>query len=135
MRLPVSHGFLVRSSVSRLLAHALAAWALGAVLLIVLIVVFPTSVASVLYTAGAPGLAVLVAVHYFRSDAADEPLVTAFAFTAVAGVLDLIVAGGGRDESALLDPSFGFGLSLMLIFGVTGLAGELVPSPAGPRTR
>jgi hypothetical protein len=124
MRVPVTDLFLVRSSLLRLLAHALAAWALCAVLLGVLLASFERTVASALFTLGAPALTGLIAALYFRGSGGGEPIVGAIGFTAVAVVLDALLAA--RVAAQLLDPAFGFVLPLLLVFGTTGLTGELV---------
>ncbi len=127
MRVHLNAGVLARTSLSRLLTHALTAWALTAVLLVVLVSTIEGLVASVLYVLGAPALSGLVAAHYarHRPDAAD-PLVTAFFFTAVAATLDLMAGALVAGRLALFDPVVGLGIPLTLIFGATGLAGELV---------
>lgn len=128
MRVPVSHELVARHSVSRVLFHAFAAGALSAVLLLILDSVFRLPVASALYLAGAPAVSALVAAHYFWRGEAEEPLIAAISFTGVAAVLDLVLAAIARGRIELLDPAFSFGLPLMLVFGTTGLTGELVPT-------
>ena len=54
-------------------------------------------------------------------------MVTAIAFTAVAGSMDLAMATIARGRFELVDPAIGFGIPLILVFGATGLAGELLP--------
>jgi len=127
MRVSASHVFPARTSMPRLLVHGLAAWALGAVLLAILVSTCQITLASALYTFGAPVLTALVAAHYFRGREAEEPLITAIGFTAVAGALDLLVSIGARGRVELLDPAFGVGLPLMLVFGATGFTGEMFP--------
>ena len=124
MRVPATPLFPARVSFPRLLAHALGAWALGALLLLVLVSSFDRLLVSVLFTFGAPALTGLVAVLYFQGARAEEPVIAAIGFTAVAGLLDALVVVVAQAE--LLDPAFGFRLSLLLIFGTTGLNGELV---------
>lgn len=131
MRIPATPLFPARTSLPRLLVHALVAWALGAVLLVVLVSVFERTVASALFTFGAPALTALVAALYFRRGQAEEPLIAALAFTAVAAALDVLVALGARGQVELLDPAFGFGPSLLLVFGTTGFTGELVQPRSG----
>lgn len=128
MHVPTNVGVLARTSSSRLVIHALTAWALTAVLLVILLATIEGPVASALYALGAAGFSGLVAAHYahHHEDAAD-PLVTAFWFTAVAGALDLIAGALVERHMTLLDPAVGLGIPLMLIFGSAGLAGELVP--------
>ena len=128
MRVPVTHELVAGHSVSRVLFHAFTAGALSAVVLLILDSVFRLPVASALYTAGAPAVSALVAAHYFRRGEAEEPLITAISFTGVAAVLDLVLSALARGRTDLLDPAFGFGFPLMLVFGVTGLTGELVPT-------
>ena len=127
MRVPLNAGVLARTSLSRLLIHALTAWALTAVLLVALVSTIGGLVASTLYALGAAALSGLVAAHYARHhpDAAD-PLVTAFLFTAVAATLDLTAGALVEGRIALFDPTVGLGIPLTLVFGATGLAGELV---------
>lgn len=131
MRVTASHVIPAPSSLSRLLVHGLAAWALGAVLLLVLVSMLPLPLASGLYTLGAPTLTVLVAAHYFRRGEVEEPLTAAIGFTAVAAALDLLVTAAARGQMELMHPAFGFGLSLMLVFGATGFTGEVIPRSDG----
>lgn len=126
MRVPATPLFPARVSFPRLLAHALGAWALGALLLLVLVSSFDRLLVSVLFTFGAPALTGLVAAFYFQGAGAEEPVIAAIAFTAVAGLLDALVVVVAQGQAELLDPAFGFRLSLLLIFGTTGLTGELV---------
>ena len=126
MRVPLSHTVPARS-VSRILVHALAAAVLAATALLVLDGIFPLMAASALFTILAPGISALVAANYFWRRGAEEPLIVAIAFTTVAGLVDLALVnlvGGGFP---LMHPAFGFGFSLLLSFGATGLTGELLP--------
>lgn len=127
MRVPLDAGVLARTSLSRLLTHAVTAWALTAVLLLILVSTIGGLAASALYALGAAALSGLVAAHYarHRPDAAD-PLVTAFSFTAVAATLDLMAGALVEGRMTLFDPVVGLGIPLTLVFGGTGLAGELV---------
>jgi len=84
-------------------------------------------VASGLYLLSAPGVTALVAALYFRQPGAEEPLIAAVAFTAVAGAIDLAMATIVRGRFDLVAPAVGFGLPLILVFGATGLVGELGP--------
>jgi hypothetical protein len=127
MRLSVSRGFLAHHSISRLLLHALAAAVLSGALLVILDATSSLSVASGLNVLTAPGATALVALLYFREPGAEDPLVTAIAFTAVAGSMDLAMATIARGRFELVDPAIGFGIPLILVFGATGLAGELLP--------
>ncbi len=126
MRAPASHLFPVRTMLPRLLVHGLAAWALGAVLLGILVSTVQLTVASALFTFGAPALAAPVAAHYFRRGQAGEPLTAAIGFTAVAAALDLLLSIAVHGQRELMHPAFGFGLSLVLIFGTTGFVGEVI---------
>ena len=126
MRIPITAVFPARASPSRLLGHALAAWALGALLLLVVMATCPRTLATAFFTLGAPVLTTAVAALYFRRGETPEPLTVALVFTLVAGALDralLVAAGSGRE---LLEPTGGFGLGLLLVFGATGLTGELI---------
>jgi hypothetical protein len=134
MRLTFSRGFLAHHSISRLVLHALAAALLSGVLLVVLGTAFSLLVASVLFLLVAPGATALVASLYFREPGAEEPLTTAVAFTAVAGGVDLAMATVTRGTFDLVDPAIGFGLPLILVFGATGLTGEIVPLLRRTRT-
>ena|SRR5512135_1221492 len=135
MHVPANPGVLVRASVFRLLVHAVAAWALTAVLLVVLLSTVKLPLSPALYALGAPALTALVAAHHalHRPDAAD-PLTTAFWFTAVAAGLDLLAGALVQGRLALFDPALGLGLPLMLIFGSTGLTVELVPKGGAARS-
>jgi hypothetical protein len=110
-----------------LVAHALTAWAASAVLLLGLDSLFRPFVASALFTVVAPGATALVAAHYFRRHGADEALIAAIWFTGVALALDLVLESLLRGRMELMDPAFGFGLPLILVFGATGLMGEVIP--------
>lgn len=129
MRVPLTV-FVARTSSSRLLVHALAAWALSAVLLVVLLATLdlPPLVANGLYAVGAPAFAGLIGAHYaYRREDAADPLTTAAWFTAIAAALDLVAGSFLQGRVELFDPALGLGIPLMLVFGATGLAGELVP--------
>lgn len=127
MRLTLGRGLLDPNSIARLALHALAAASLSGALLVVLNSTFPLQVASGLYLLGAPGVTALVAGLYFRQADAGEPLITAMVFTAFAGGVDLAMATIASGELDLVHPAVGFGLPLILVFGATGLTGELVP--------
>jgi hypothetical protein len=127
MRLTVNRGLLAHHSISRLVLHALVAALVSGILLMFLDATFQLPVASGLYLLAAPGVTALVAALYFRQPGAEEPLITAVAFTAVAGAIDLAMATIMRDRFDLVAPAVGFGLPLILVFGATGLVGELVP--------
>lgn len=127
MRLTVSRGFLAHHSISRLVLHSLAAAVLSGVSLVVLGFAFSLPVASGLYLLVAPGATALVAILYFREASAEDPLISAISFTAVAGAVDLAMATIARGVFDLIDPTIGFGFPLILVFGATGLTGELLP--------
>ena len=127
MRLTVNRGLLAHHSISRLVLHALVAAIVSGILLMFLDAIFQLSVASGLYVLAAPGVTAPVAALYFRQPGAEEPLITAVAFTAVAGAIDLAMATIVRGRFDLVAPAVGFGLPLILVFGATGLVGELVP--------
>jgi hypothetical protein len=127
MRLSLGRGLLAPRSITRLVLHALAAAALSSALLVILNTMFPLPVASGLYLASVPGVTALVAVHYLRQPAAEEPLITALSFTAVAACVDLAMVMIARGEFELVHPAIGFGLPLILVLGATGLTAELVP--------
>jgi hypothetical protein len=110
-----------------LLGHALTAWAASAVLLLGLDALFRLWVASALFTLLAPGVSALVAARYFLRHGAQEALSAALWFTGVALVLDLLLGGLVRERMELTDPAFGFELPLILVFGATGLIGEMLP--------
>jgi hypothetical protein len=134
MRLTLGRGLLAHHSISRLALHALAAGVTSDALLVLLATTFRLPVASGLYLLAAPGVTALVAALYFRQPGAEEPLFTAIAFTAVAGGVDLAMATITRGSFELVDPAIGFGLPLILVFGATGLTGELVPALRRGRT-
>jgi hypothetical protein len=134
MRLTVSRGFLAHHSISRLVLHAVAAAVLSGVLLVVLDAAFTLPVASGLYLLAAPGVTAPVAILYFWEPGAEDPLIGALSFTAVAAAVDLTMVTIARGRFELLDPVIGFGFPLILVFGVTGLAGELMPRLGRGRT-
>jgi hypothetical protein len=129
MRLTVNRGLLAHHAISRLVLHALAAAVLSGILLLLLDSMFSPSIATGLHLLAAPGVTALVALLYFREPGAEEPLITAITFTALAGGVDLVMAMLAQGRFALVDPTIGFGFPLILVFGVTGLTGELVPLP------
>jgi hypothetical protein len=135
MRVHAIPGFPSHLAVSPLLVHALAAWASSAVVLLALDSIFQPWVASALFTVVAPGVTALVAAHYFLRHEADEALTAAICFTGTAAVLDLILEQLLRGRMELVDPVIGFGLPLILVFGATGLAGEMVPVLRRQRAR
>jgi len=134
MLFPMNGGLSMRTSAVQshaivspaLAAHALTAWAMSAVLLLVLDVFFHPWVASAFFTLVAPGVSALVAARYFLHHGADEALTAAIWFTATALTLDLLLERA-LPRRELVDPAFGFGLPLILVFGVTGLVGEILP--------
>lgn len=131
MRLPLTV-LVARPSSSRLLVHALAAWALSAVLLLVLVATLDLPLANGLYAVGAPAFAGLIGAHYaYRREDAADPLTTAVWFTGIATALDLVAGALLHGRLELFDPAFGLGIPLMLVFGATGLSGELVPRTIG----
>jgi len=125
-----SHPIVSRS----LLGHALAAWAASTVLLLGLDALFRLWVASALFTLLAPGITALVAARYFLRHRAEEALSAALWFTGVALTLDLLLGGLVRGRMELMDPAVGFGLPLILVFGATGLIGEMLPEVRQRRT-
>ena len=129
MRLTVGRDLLAHHAISRLVLHALAAAVLSGILLLLLDAMFSPAIATGLYLLAAPGVTTLVARLYFREPGAEEPLITAIAFTALAGGVDLAMATFARGSFDLVYPTIGFGFPLILVFGVTGLTGELVPLP------
>ena len=135
MRVPVPQVFPLRTSLRGLLVHALGAWALSAALLVLLVASFERMVASALFTLGAPALSGLIAARYFRRGTSEEPMAGALGFTAIAAVLDAMLAAGVGGQAELLHPAFGFSLPLLLVFGTTGLIGELVRPGRRPQVR
>ncbi len=135
MRLSLSDHSRVPTSVSRLLGHSFIAAVSSATLLIVLAGTLSQPLASVLYVVAAPGLAVLLAGHYYWGSEAEEPLIAAIGFTAVAAVVDFALARLPHGTLELMDPSFGFGLALLLVFGATGLTGEMALTLGRKRSR
>jgi hypothetical protein len=127
MRLTLGRGLLAHHSFIRLVLHAVAAAVLSGVLLLFLGSTFQLTVASGLYLLAAPGVTALVAAAYFRKPDAEDALTTAVAFTAIAGGVDLAIATIAGGSFGLVDPAIGFGLPLILVFGATGLTGELAP--------
>lgn len=135
MRLTFDRGLLAHHSVSRLVLHALLAAILSAGVLVVLSSIFSLATASGLYLVAVAGMTALVAALYVRQPGAEEPLITALIFTAVAGGVDLAMATVARGQMELVHPAIGFGLPLILVFGVTGLTAELVPMIRRDRTQ
>jgi hypothetical protein len=134
MRLTISRGFLAHHAISRLAFHALAAAGLSGALLVVLDSTLSLRVASGIYLLVGPGVTALVASLYFRQPGAEEPLIAALSFTAIAGGVDLAMATIARGNFELIEPAVGFGLPLILVFGATGLTGELIPMLRRDRT-
>ena len=127
MRLTLGRGVLAHHSVSRLVLHALLAAILSAGCLVVLSSTFSLATASGLYLVAVAAVTAPVAALYVRQPGAEEPLITALTFTAVAGGVDLAMATLARGQTELVHPAVGFGLPLILVFGVTGLTGEIIP--------
>jgi hypothetical protein len=134
VRLTISRGFLAHHSISRLALHALAAAGLSGALLVILDSTFSLRVASGIYLLIAPGVTALMASLYFRQPVAEEPLIAALSFTAIAGGVDLAMDTIARGRFDLIEPAVGFGLPLILAFGATGLTGELVSMARRDRT-
>ena len=127
MRLTLGRGLLAHPSISRLVLHALLAAILSGGLLVVLSSTFSLATASGLYLLAVSAVTALVAALYNREPGAEEPLITALTFTAVAGGVDLAMATVARGQTELVHPAIGFGLPLILVFGVTGLTAEIIP--------
>jgi len=127
MRLTLDRAFLAHHSISRLGLHALLAALLSGALLVVLSSAFSLATASGLYLLAVAGVTALVAALYVRKPGAEEPLTTALTFTAVAGGVDLAMVTIARGQTELVHPAVGFGLPLILVFGVTGLTAEIIP--------
>lgn len=134
MRLTLNRGLLAHRSISRLVLHALLAAVLTGGLLVVLNSAFSLATASGLYLLTVAGVTTLVAALYVRQPEAEEPLIAALTFTAVAGGVDLAMATIARGHMDLVHPAIGFGLPLILVFGVTGLTGEIAPMLRRNRT-
>ena len=127
MRLTLGRGLLAHHSISRLVLHALMAAMVSGAVLVVLRSSFSLGTASGLYLLAVSGVTANFAALYARPPGAEEPLITALTFTAVAGGVDLAMATIARGRLDLVHPMVGFGVPLILVFGVTGFTAEIVP--------
>jgi menaquinone-dependent protoporphyrinogen oxidase len=127
---PVEHP---ARSLGRLLAHAVAGWALCAAIMGVLLQIASVGWALVLHAIAAPLVFVVLARRYFGARGARDPLPTAVTWTVVAALLDLVfVAGVVQHSLAMFRSLAGTWLPLVLIFVAIWATGEvmsLLPPP------
>lgn len=114
-------------SLRRLLAYAAVGWALCTGAMAVLLQVVSLTAALVLHAFVAPVVFVALARPYFRARGARDPLATAATWTAVAALLDLVVAAGAGPHSLVAFRSLvGAWLPLALVFLATWATGEVL---------
>jgi len=121
---PVTHP---AGSLQRLLAYAVAGWALCAGTMAVLLQIVGVTAALVLHAIAAPLIFVGLARQYFRARGARDPLPTAVTWTAVVALLDLVVVAGAVQHSLGMFRSLaGTWLPLALILLATWATGEVM---------
>jgi hypothetical protein len=124
-------------SVTRLLGHALAGWAVCGVTMAGLLRFWGLTPALVIHAIAAPAFFTLLARRYFGARGARDPLPTAAHWTATVALLDLVVVAGAVLRSlAMFGSIAGTWLPLALIFTATWATGEVMSMlPAPGRTR
>jgi hypothetical protein len=113
-------------SASRLLAHAIAGWALCAVSKAALLSLVDLSAALVVHAIVAPLFFIVIAWHYFGARGARDPLPTAVVWTAVVAVLDLTVLYAVQGSLEMFGSLTGFWLPCVLIFLATWITGVVM---------
>jgi menaquinone-dependent protoporphyrinogen oxidase len=115
-------------SVPRLLAHALAGWALCAVTMTALLHLVSITSALVIHAAAAALIFTGIAWHYFRPRGARDPLPTAAVWTAAVALLDLLIVAVLVQHSLQMFVNLsGTWLPLALIFLATWATGVMTP--------
>lgn len=123
-------------SLTRLVAHGIAGWALCAVLLLLLLPLQAAPLAAAFPSLAATAACIGVAVHYFRARGAREPVSTAVAFTAIFAALDATLIAWLLMRSAELFANFTrFWLPLALIYLTTWITGTIMATLPGDRGR
>jgi hypothetical protein len=119
-------------SLSRLMVHGLAGWALCAGTMAVLLSLVNLTVALIVHGIAAPVFFTAIAWNYFRARGARDPLPTALAWTAIVMLLDLVVVAGAIQRSpAMFESVPGTWLPFLLIFlasWTTGAVMSMMPS-------
>lgn len=119
-------------SISRLLVHGIAGWAMCALTMSALLHVVSQTTALVIHAAAAPLFFTLIAVHYFRSKAARNPLPTAAVWTSGVALFDLLVVAnmmqhGFQMFASLLGTWVPFAL-IFLATWATGMVMSILPA-------
>lgn len=121
---PVDHP---ARSVTRLLAHGLAGWALCALAMLTLLQGVSVATAVVLHAVAAPLIFAAIATHYFRPRGAREPLSVALSWAIIVAALDLVViAGIVRHDFSMFQSVVGTWLPFLLILLVTWATGVMM---------
>lgn len=111
----------------RLLAFAVAGWALCALVMAGLFALAPPWLALTLHAIAAPAIFVALSLAYFRVPGARLPLSTALTFTATVIILDALVVGGLLMRSFDMFASLaGTWLPFVLIFLATWATGSVL---------
>jgi len=111
----------------KLAGHAVVGWALCAFTMFALLHSLPLTLALLVRAIAAPTFFVALAWHYFRARGARDPLPTAVMWTAIVGLLDIIVIAGLVLHSLEMFRSIaGTWLPLSLIPLATWVTGEVL---------
>jgi len=122
-------------SVRRLLAHGFIGWAACTATMVALLEFASLTAALVVHAIAAPLVFTLIAWHYFGAHGARDPLPTAFVFTAMVALLDLVVVAGVAQRSLEMFTSIaGTWLPFTLIFGATWGTGALMSTMPWPKS-
>lgn len=114
-------------SLSRLIVHGLAGWALCAGTMAVLLSVLSLTAALIVHGLTAPVFFTAIAWNYFRARGARDPLPTALAWTALVMLLDLVVIAGVIERSlAMFASVLGTWLPFLLIFLASWTTGAVM---------
>jgi len=119
---------------ARLALHGVIGWAACAAVMFGALAVAGTGTALVLHAIAAPILFIPIARHYFLTRMPYQPAPTAFAFVAIAAVLDLVfVAGLAHRDLGMIRSVGGTWLPLALIFLATWATGAVMSTLPWPR--
>lgn len=120
-------------SISRLLTHAAAGWALCAATMVALGNLPSPAIALAVHALAAPLFFTVIAWHYFRERGAREPASTALAWTVIVAVLNLLfIATAALHSLAIFKGFAGTWLPVGLIFvaaWATGAVMSMLPAP------
>jgi menaquinone-dependent protoporphyrinogen oxidase len=121
---PVDHP---ARSVTRLLTHGFAGWALCALTMLALLRGMSITWAVVLHAVAAPVIFAAIATHYFRPRGAREPLPVALSWAIIVAVLDwVVIAGVVQRDFSMFQSVVGTWLPFLLILLVTWATGVMI---------